>query len=103
MKTHVELQKDVQDTLTWEPLLNSVVIGVKKRQAKHAVKNVLRVKALVENIEDRLPHPQSKNDVEIVGKLLLYLKQYVPETTGISILKFDMNTTTSTNFKTILI
>lgn len=78
MKTHVELQKDVQDTLTWEPLLNSVVIGVKKLQAEHAGKNVLRVKALVENIEDRLPHPQSKNDVEIVGKIIAVFKAIRP-------------------------
>jgi len=28
MKTNSELQKDVQDTIKWEPLLNAAEIGV---------------------------------------------------------------------------
>ncbi len=87
MKTNAELQKDVQDAIKWEPLLNSAEIGVivkngivtltgtvdsyaKKLQAEHATKNVSGVKILVEDIEVKLPDPRSKTDVEIAGEII---------------------------------
>ena len=67
MKTNEVLQKDVQDAIKWEPLLNAAEIGVtakdgivtltgtvdsytKKLEAENATKNVAGVKALVEKI-----------------------------------------------------
>lgn len=87
MKTYAELQKDVQDAIKWELLLHSAEIGVilkggivtltgtvdsyvKKLQAEHATKNVSGVKILVEDIEVKLPDPQSKTDVEIAGEII---------------------------------
>jgi len=71
MKTNEELQKDVQNAIKWEPLLNAAEIGVtaedgvvsltgvvdsysKKLEAENAAKNVAGVKAVVENIEIKL-------------------------------------------------
>lgn len=87
MKTNAGLQKDVQDALKWEPLLNSAEIGVivqngivtltgkvdsyaKKLQAEHAAKKVLGVKVLVEDIEVKLPDPRTKSDVEIANEII---------------------------------
>jgi osmotically-inducible protein OsmY len=87
MKTNAGLQKDVQDALKWEPLLNSAEIGVtvqngivtltgkvdsyaKKLQAEHAAKKVFGVKVLVEDIEVKLPDPRTKNDVEIANEII---------------------------------
>jgi len=87
MKTNAELQKDVQDAIKWEPLLDSAEIGVivkngivtltgtvdsyaKKLQAEHATKNVSGVKILVEDIEVKLPDPRIKTDVEIAGEII---------------------------------
>ena len=66
MKTNEELQKDVQNAIKWEPLLNAAEIGVtakdgvitltgtvnsyaKKSEAEMAAKDVAGVKAVVEN------------------------------------------------------
>lgn len=87
MKTNAGLQKDVQDALKWEPLLDSAEIGVivqngivtltgkvdsyaKKLQAEHAAKKVLGVKVLVEDIEVKLPDPRTKSDVEIANEII---------------------------------
>ncbi len=68
MKTNENLQKDVQDAIKWEPLLQAAEIGVivkdgivtltgtvdnylKKTEAETAAKNVAGVKAVVEKIE----------------------------------------------------
>ena len=68
MKTNEVLQKDVQDAIKWEPLLNAAEIGVtakdgvvtltgtvdtyiKKSEAENATKKVAGVKAVVEEIE----------------------------------------------------
>ncbi|NIJ52584.1 BON domain-containing protein [Dyadobacter arcticus] len=68
MKTNEELQKDVQDAIKWEPLLKAAEIGVtakdgvitlsgtvdsyaKKSEAEDAAKQVIGVKAVVEQIE----------------------------------------------------
>ena len=67
MKKNDELQKDVQDAIRWEPLLNAAEIGVtakdgvvsltgvvdsyaKKLEAENAAKRVIGVKALVVHI-----------------------------------------------------
>jgi osmotically-inducible protein OsmY len=68
MKTNEHLQKDVEDAIKWEPLLNAAEIGVtakdgvvtltgsvdsyaKKMEAEAATKKVSGVKAVVEKIE----------------------------------------------------
>lgn len=68
MKSNADLQKDVQDAIKWEPLLEAAEIGVtvkdgvvnltgtvdsysKKLQAETAAKNVMGVKVVVENIQ----------------------------------------------------
>ena len=67
MRSNEELQKDVQDAIKWEPLLNAAEIGVtvkdgvvtlsgivssyaKKMEAENAAKSVSGVKAVVEKI-----------------------------------------------------
>jgi osmotically-inducible protein OsmY len=79
MKTNAELQKDVQDAIKWEPLLNAAEIGVavkdgvvtltgsvdsypKKSEAEDAAKNVAGVKAVVEKIEIKFTGPWAKKD-----------------------------------------
>lgn len=91
MKTNSELQKDVQDAISWEPLLNSAEIGVtakdgivsltgevdnyaKKVEAEIAAKKVIGVKALVEKIEVKFPNSWSKSDMEVADEVLNALK-----------------------------
>jgi osmotically-inducible protein OsmY len=79
MKTNEELQKDVQNAIKWEPLLNAAEIGVtakdgiitltgvvnsyaKKSQAEQAAKNVAGVKAVVEKIELKFGTDYAKKD-----------------------------------------
>ncbi len=87
MKTNEELQRDVQDAIKWEPLLNAAEIGVtaqdgivtlsgkvdsfaKKAEAEEAAKNVSGVKAVVENIEIVFNSEDSKTDAEIAKEIL---------------------------------
>lgn len=83
MKTNEELQRDVQDAIKWEPLLNAAEIGVtvkdgvvsltgivnsygKKLEAEDAAKSVSGVKAVVENIQIRFGKGiTSDNDIAI--------------------------------------
>ncbi|WP_164110197.1 MULTISPECIES: BON domain-containing protein [Sphingobacterium] len=91
MKTNAELQKDVQNAIKWEPLLNAAEIGVtakegvvsltgivdsyaKKMEAENAAKKVIGVKALVENIEVKFPSSWSKTDGEVADEVLTALK-----------------------------
>ncbi len=91
MKTNAELQKDVQDAIKWEPLLNSAEIGVtakdgvvsltgivdsyaKKTEAEKAAKKILGVKAIVENIEVNFPNSYTKSDLEVANEVLVALK-----------------------------
>jgi osmotically-inducible protein OsmY len=91
MKTNSELQKDVQEAIEWEPLLKAAEIGViakegiitltgivdsysKKTEAEEAAKKVAGVKALVENIEVKLPNSWFKTDEEIARDVLNALK-----------------------------
>jgi osmotically-inducible protein OsmY len=79
MKNNSELQKDVQDAIKWEPLLNAAEIGVtvkdgivtltgivdnysKKTEAEDAAKNVAGVKAIVEKIEVKFNSSFGKKD-----------------------------------------
>ncbi|MEO5889152.1 MAG: BON domain-containing protein [Ferruginibacter sp.] len=87
MKTNSELQKDVQDAIIWEPLLQAAEIGVtakdgvitltgivdnftKKMEAENAAKNVSGVKAVAENIEVNYGHSFKKSDTEIANEIL---------------------------------
>ena len=68
MKSNEELQLDVQDAIKWQPLLKAAEIGVtakdgivtlsgtvnsftKKMEAENAAKNVVGVRAVVEEID----------------------------------------------------
>lgn len=79
MKNNSALQKDVQDAIKWEPLLNAAEIGVtvkdgvvtltgvvdnytKKSEAEDAAKNVAGVKAVVEKIEVKISSTYGKKD-----------------------------------------
>jgi osmotically-inducible protein OsmY len=91
MKTNSELQKDVQDTIKWEPLLNAAEIGVtakdgvisltgvvdsyiKKMEAENAAKKVIGVKAVVEKIEVKFANSFTKTNLEIANEVLSALK-----------------------------
>ena len=91
MKTNEVLQKDVQDAIKWEPLLNAAEIGVtakdgvvtltgtvdtyiKKSEAEDAAKKVAGVKAVVEEIQIKSGNFGKKNDGEIATEVLNALK-----------------------------
>jgi hypothetical protein len=96
VKGNAELQKDVQDAIKWEPLLNAAEIGVtvkngvvtltgtvdsysKKAEAEDAAKNVAGVKAVVEKIEIKFSSNSAKKDdneiaAEVVKALALNLR-----------------------------
>ena len=91
MKTNAELQKDVQDAIKWQPLLNAAEIGVtakdgvvsltgvvdsytKKTEAEDAAKNVAGVTALVEKIEVRYPSTYTKTNGEIAAEVVTALQ-----------------------------
>ena len=91
MKTNAELQTDVQDAIKREPLLHAAEIGVtvqdgivsltgivdtyaKKLEAESATKKVAGVKAVVEEIEVRVPTIWNKSDKEIAVEVLAGLK-----------------------------
>ena len=91
MKNNAELQRDVQDAIKWQPLLNAAEIGVtakdgvvsltgvvdsysKKTEAEDAAKNVAGVTALVEKIEVKYPSSYSKTNAEIANEVLSALK-----------------------------
>ncbi|HVO66658.1 MAG TPA: BON domain-containing protein [Syntrophales bacterium] len=82
MKSDVELKRDVLEELKWEPGINPTAIGVsvkdgivmlsgyvdswvQKRTAERAVKRVSGVKAVVEEIEVRIPDSSERTDVDI--------------------------------------
>jgi osmotically-inducible protein OsmY len=92
MKTNEELQKDVQNAIKWEPLLNAAEIGVtvkdsvvtltgtvnsfaKKSEAEMAAKSVAGVKAVVEKIELKFGSDWTKkDDNEIATEVLNAIK-----------------------------
>lgn len=85
MKSNAELQKDVQDAIKWQPLLNAAEIGVtvndgivtltgvvnsfiKKAEAENAAKNVAGVKVVVEKIELQFGSDFAKKDDNDIAK-----------------------------------
>ncbi len=87
MKTNEVLQRDVQDAIKWEPLLNAAEIGVsvkegvvtltgtvdayaKKIEAESAVKKVTGVRAVVEEIKVKYDNWGEKTDEEIANEIL---------------------------------
>lgn len=88
MKTNEDLQKDVQNAIKWERLLNAAEIGVtaqdgiimlsgivnsyaKKLEAEKAAKNVAGVKVVVETIKVQFSENQvEKNDGEIAKEVI---------------------------------
>jgi osmotically-inducible protein OsmY len=90
-KTNETLQKDVQDAIKWEPLLNAAEIGVivkdgvvtltgsvdsysKKLEAEDAAKSVAGVKAVIEKIEIKFGHNGKKDDSDIASEIISALK-----------------------------
>ncbi len=91
MKSNQELQRDVENAIKWEPLLNPAEIGVtakdgvvsltgvvdsyaKKMEAENAAKKVIGVKALIEEIEVKFPSSWTKTNAEIGNEVLSALK-----------------------------
>jgi osmotically-inducible protein OsmY len=91
MKNNEQLQKDVQDAIKWQPLLNAAEIGVtakdgivsltgvvdsysKKSEAECTAKNTAGVTAVIEKIEVKVPNSWSKNNTEIANEVLKALK-----------------------------
>jgi osmotically-inducible protein OsmY len=87
MTQNESLQKDVQDAIKWEPLLQAAEIGVtakdgiitltgivdsyaKKIEAENAAKNVIGVKAVVEKIEIKYMGSPQKDDREIAAAIV---------------------------------
>ena len=87
MKSNEDLQRDVQDAIKYEPLLQAAEIGVivedgvvtlsgnvdsyaKKAEAEFAAKNVAGVKAVVEKIEIRLGTIGKRDDTEIAKEIV---------------------------------
>jgi osmotically-inducible protein OsmY len=92
MKTNAELQTDVQNAIKWEPLLHAAEIGVtakggvvsltgevdsyvKKMEAENAAKKVIGVKALIQQIDVKIPSKWVKTDSEIVNEILKALNK----------------------------
>ena len=91
MKSNEELQKDVQNAIKWQRLLNAAEIGViakdgvitlsgsvdslaKKMEAESATKNVSGVKAVVENISIKFASDWNKSDSDIANEVLTALR-----------------------------
>lgn len=91
MKNDVEIQKDVIDQLSWEPILHETEISVAVRNgvvtlsgnvsnyfqkiaAEHAVKKVAGVKALAENILVGITADFVRSDTEIADAVVHALK-----------------------------
>lgn len=93
MKTNEVLQKDVQDAIKWEPLLQAAEIGVivkegvvtltgtvdnytKKIEAETAAKNVEGVKAVIEKIEVHYDSFWSKKTDEDIANEVINALQW---------------------------
>jgi osmotically-inducible protein OsmY len=88
MKNNADLQKEIQEAIKWEPLLNAAEIGVtvkdgvvtltgtvdnysKKTEAENAAKGIIGVKAVVEKIEVKFNTDWAKkDDNEIATEIL---------------------------------
>lgn len=84
MKTDMDLQKDVQDELDWEPRVNAAHIGVTAKEgvvtltghvpsfgeqyaAEKAAKRVYGVKAIADELEVKLPSSKELTDEDIAA------------------------------------
>ena len=82
MKSDIELKREVEDELRWEPRVDAAAIGVavedgvvtlsgsvdswaEKWAAEHAVKRVAGVAAVAEEIEVRLPVHSRRTDADV--------------------------------------
>jgi len=91
MKSNHELQTDVENAISWEPLMHSAEIGVtakdgvvsltgvvdsyaKKMEAENAAKKVIGVKSVVEKIEVKFPSNWSKTNEEIAKEVVTALE-----------------------------
>jgi osmotically-inducible protein OsmY len=91
MKTDLEIQKNVQEQLRWEPILNAAEIGVavkdgvvtltgqvdsyvKKMAVEKAAKRVGGVKAVAEEIQVGLSAAGKRTDAEIAAAVVHALK-----------------------------
>jgi osmotically-inducible protein OsmY len=91
MKTNEQLQKDVQDAIKWQPLLQAAEVGVtakdgvvsltgivssftKKLEAEKAAKGVLGVKAVVEDIHVKFANDLNKTDLDLANEVLSGMK-----------------------------
>ena len=91
MKNNEELQKDVQDAIKREPLLNAAEIGVtaqngiitlygvvdsyvKKIEAEDAAKDVEGIRAVVEKIEIHFSNTKIRDDNDIAVDILFSMK-----------------------------
>jgi len=94
MKSNEDLQRDVQNALKWEPILDTAEIGVtsidgvvtlcgvvssyvKKIHAENAAKKVIGVKAIIENIEVKFNNSVNKTNAEIATEVLIALKSNI--------------------------
>lgn len=92
MKTNEELQKDVQDALTFEPLLHSAEIGVivkdgivtltgvvdsyaKKLEAEHAAKSVVSVRAVADEITVHIGDREPVSDSDIAANAVRMIRE----------------------------
>jgi osmotically-inducible protein OsmY len=91
MKTDLEIQKNVQEELKWEPSINASEIGVavsngivtltgyvdtfsKRKIAKNAAQRVIGVKAVAEDIVVKLLSSSKKTDTDIAQAVVNALK-----------------------------
>ena len=98
MKTDLQIQQDVMDELSWDPILTASEIGVtvkngvvtltgyvnnysKKLAAENAAKRVKDVKAVAMDIEIKLPSDGKRTDADIAAAVLNALKwsSFVPD------------------------
>jgi osmotically-inducible protein OsmY len=87
MKTNEDLQREVQEAIKWEPLLNAAQIGVivvdgivtltgsvdsysKKMEAEDAAKTVSGIKAFVQQIDVVLEGSEKKEDSDIAAAII---------------------------------
>jgi len=94
MKTDIELQRDVMAELKWEPSINPAQIGVaakdgivtltgyvssyaERYEAEKAAKRVRGVKAVVNEIEVKLPGSSQRTDEDIAGMAVNALRSNV--------------------------
>jgi osmotically-inducible protein OsmY len=91
MKTDLELKKDVEDELVWEPSVNAAHIGVSVKEgvvtltghvpsygekygAERAAKRVYGVKAVANELDVKLPSSAERTDEDIAADCVKALK-----------------------------